>query len=97
MYKNNFRKIDLIKDLSKKKGLSNNLAKKIINDFILIIINNIKTGNLNLKNIGSFKIIKKNKRIGRNPKTKEEFIISSRKAIQFSASKKIKNIFEEIL
>ena len=97
MSKNNFRKIDLIKDLSKKKGLSNNLSKKVINDLILIIINNIKIGNLNLKNIGSFKIIKKNERIGRNPKTKEEFIISSRKVIQFSASKKILNIIEEIL
>ena len=30
---------------------------------------------LNLKNIGTFKIINKKERIGRNPKTKEEFYI----------------------
>ena len=39
----------------------------------------INKDKLNLKNFGSFKILKKKERLGRNPKTKEEFIISARK------------------
>ena len=42
-----------------------------------------------LKNVGTFKLIHKKKRIGRNPKTKEEFLISSRKSVSFTVSKKI--------
>ena len=33
----------------------------------------------------------KKERLGRNPKTREEFIISSRKSISFTISKKILN------
>ena len=90
MYKN-FNKQDIINHLSNKTGYSINLSKKLINDFIDIIIINIRDGNLNLKNIGSYKLIHKNERIGRNPKTKEEFIISSRKSIRFIPSKKLSN------
>ena len=91
MFKNNFTKENLIKDLSKKTGYSLSLSKKIINDLIKIILENTKSGNLNLKNLGSFKIIHKKKRVGRNPKTKEEFLISSRKSISFTPAKKISN------
>ena len=89
MFKKNYKKIDIVNNLSKKTGFSVNLSKKLIDDLIDILILNIKTGNFNLKNLGSFKIIKKRKRIGRNPKTKKEFIIDSRKTLSFKLSKKI--------
>ena len=44
---------------------------------------------LSINNIGSFKIKKKNERIGRNPKTKEKHIIKSRKVIGFKKSIKL--------
>ena len=86
---NNFNKNDFAKSLKIKTGLSSSLSMKIIVDFIQILVDNIKSGNCNLKNVGSFKIKKKNKRIGRNPKTKEEYIISSRNTIIFTPSKKL--------
>ena len=89
MYKTNLKKIDLAKQLKIKTGFSTNISKKLINDLIEILTEVIKTGYLNLKNIGSFKIINKKERMGRNPKTKEEFIISSRKSISFIPSKKL--------
>ena len=91
--KNNFTKIDIIKNLSNKTGFSINFSKKLVNEFINILIENIKKNELNLKNFGSFKLIKKKERVGRNPKTKEEFIISSRKSLIFTASKKILKFF----
>ena len=62
---------------------------KVINELIDAILQNIKNGHLNLKNIGSFKIISKKERIGRNPKTKKEYIISKRKSVSFKASKSL--------
>ena len=49
-------------------------------------------GQLNLKNLGSFELIHKEERIGRNPKTMKEFKVSSRKSIRFIPSKKITDI-----
>ena len=91
MYKKNLKKENLIKNLSSQTGFSHSLSKKLVNDFIEIIISNIKIDDLSLQNFGSFRLISKKKRFGRNPKTREEFIISSRKSISFTVSKKILN------
>ena len=95
MPNNNIKKIDIIKDLSDKVGYSANYSKKIVNDLIDIIIQNIKEGHLNLKNVGSFKIISKKARIGRNPKTKKEHIITQRKSISFIPSKSLLTIINK--
>ena len=87
----NFTKEDLSKSLSKKTGFSISLSKKLIKDLLNILILNIQNGGLSLKNIGTFNLIKKNKRLGRNPKTKEEFTINSRISLSFIASKKLLN------
>ena len=70
-------------------GVSVSLSKKLTEDLLEILSNKIKDNDLNLKNVGSFRIIYKKDRIGRNPKTKEEFIIRSRKSISFTASKNL--------
>tara|TARA_X000001036_G_scaffold215211_1_gene201521 strand:+ start:2138 stop:2431 length:294 start_codon:yes stop_codon:yes gene_type:complete len=93
--KDNLTKKNIVKNLSEKTGFSINYSKKIIDDFILIINEEIRNNSLNLKNIGSFKLIKKKERLGRNPKTNEKFIISSRKSISFTASKKILDILNK--
>ncbi len=93
MIRKTIKKIDIIKNLSFQTGFSQNFSKKIVNDLIEIIILNISLGNLILKNIGSFKLKRKKEREGRNPKTKEKFIISARKSIIFIPSKNIsKNV-----
>ena len=42
-----------------------------------------------IHNFGTFKLKRKNSRLGRNPKTKEEVIISERNVITFIPSKNI--------
>ena len=92
MYKKNLKKIDIVNNLSNSTGFSSNLSKKLIDDLIEIIIQSIKSGHLNLKNIGTFKVINKNQRIGRNPRTNEEFIITSRNSLSYIPSKNIKEL-----
>ena len=87
MFKDKIKKEDIIKELSARTGFSSNLSKRIINDLVEILVQELKTGHLNLKNLGSFKIIHKKERKGRNPKTKKEYLISSRKSISFTTSK----------
>ena len=92
---NNVTKKSLTASLSNKTGFSNQLSKKLINDFFDTLIELLKNNKLSLKNIGTFKLINKKERLGRNPKTKEKFIISSRKSLSFIASKKILNILNQ--
>tara|TARA_B100000941_G_C28313750_1_gene452904 strand:+ start:451 stop:738 length:288 start_codon:yes stop_codon:yes gene_type:complete len=89
MTRNNFKKKDFAKEINNRVGLSLNLSKKIIDDLIIIFSQNIKKNNLILKNIGSFKILNKSERIGRNPKTGEDFIIKKRKSVSFITSENL--------
>ena len=91
--KNNLTKNELIFKLSKKTGYPQILIKKFFSNFIKNTIYNIKYKKTYIKNFGTFKILFKKERIGRNPKTKKEYLISSRKSISFNASK---NLLKEI-
>ena len=91
MTKIKIKKEDIIKELSNQTGYSNNFSKKLINDLLEIIIQNIQISDVKIKNIGTFKKIYKKERIGRNPKTREEHIITARNSIIFIPSKRIIN------
>jgi len=45
---------------------------------------------LKIQYFGTFLVHKKNERLGRNPKTREEAIISKRKSVSFRASKSLR-------
>ena len=86
MSQNNLTKEDICIFLSKKKGYSVLYSKKIINNLIEILIDEIKENSFNLKNIGTFKILNKKERIGRNPRTKEIYKIKARKTLAYKPS-----------
>ena len=96
MINKNLTKIDISKNLSKKRGYSVNFSKKIVDDLITILITQLKEKNLIIKNLGTFKLISKNQRIGRNPKNKEKFIINKRKSISFIASKNLLKTLKDL-
>ena len=89
MDKTNIKKIDIIKNLSSKTGLSISLSKKLLDDLIESFYYVLKKENLIIKNIGVFKKKNKKERLGRNPKTKTEFVINKRISISFKTSKKL--------
>ena len=91
MTKETFKKIDISNIIKNNTGFSQPLSKKITEDLLDIIKENIKKGGLHFKNFGSFKILHKDKRVGRNPKTNEKYIITARKSIGFKPSKNIIN------
>ena len=96
MDKKNFNKKSLTNKIYKETGFSKNFLSNFIDNFFEnIILEIIKNKKLKISEFGTFKILNKKERIGRNPKTKEQAIISSRKVINFKASsifkKKINN------
>ena len=87
----NLTKKDLINSIYMQLGFSKQISESLIEDFLLTIVSNIKNeGKLKLSKFGTFTIRKKKSRIGRNPKTKETKIISSRDVVLFKPSKEFK-------
>ena len=90
-------KKEIIYSLKSSIGTSYTNIQKITDDIIDILTNIlIDQKKINIKNFGSFNIVHKNERIGRNPKTKEEFTITSRNAVKFKPSKEFKQIVNDI-
>ena len=79
----------IAKQISIEFGIAYSTAYKKIDKILEIWGNEMINSNLSINYIGSFNIKKKNERIGRNPKTKEEYLIKSRKVISFKKSNKL--------
>ena len=85
---NNFTREDIAESLHTDFGLTKKDCIIFVNDIIDIIIEGLKTnGYVKIHNFGSFKVIRKKSRIGRNPKTMEDVMISERNVIKFKPSK----------
>jgi len=87
MVKKNFTRKDLSNNIYKKLGFSKNFSSSIIDDFFEVMIQHlIKFNKVKISSFGTFEVLNKKERIGRNPKTKEEAKISSRKIVRFRPS-----------
>ena len=91
MLRKNIKRKDLIANVYLNIGFSKTISENIVYDIFNLFINNIISNNvLKISNFGNFIKKKKKQRIGRNPKTKEVKVISSRNIIIFKASNLLK-------
>ena len=88
MDKQNITRDEIAEAMKNEFGFNRKLCLDIVNDIVEIIINGLQSDKkVKIHNFGTFKLNKKNSRIGRNPKTKEQYNIASRNVITFKASK----------
>ena len=87
----NLTKKDLVNLVYMQLGFSKQISENLIEDFLATIVTNIKNEKkLKLSKFGTFSIRQKKSRIGRNPKTKETKVISSRDVVLFKPSKEFR-------
>ena len=92
----NLTKKDLVNLVYMQLGFSKQISENLIEDFLSTIVLNIKEEKkLKLSKFGTFSNRKKKQRIGRNPKTKETKMISSRDVVLFKPSKEFKNYINQ--
>ena len=92
MIKKNFTRKDLSNKIFKNIGFSKNLSAKIVDNFFEVLSSEIiKFNRVKISSFGTFSILHKKERIGRNPKTKVEAKISSRKVVKFKTSSLLKD------
>ena len=93
MIKKNFTRKDLSNEIYHNIGFSKNFSSGIIDNFFESLISELIISNkIKISSFGTFKVINKKERIGRNPKTKIEAKISSRKVVKFKPSSFVKKI-----
>jgi len=87
-----FGKKDIIVNISSKAQMSKDNSKNLLEVFLDIIKSQTKSKSIKISKFGSFIYRITPERIGRNPKSKEEFLISKRQKLVFKTSTKIKEL-----
>jgi len=76
----------LIAEVAKKAGLSKKDAANAVNATIETIKKNVKKG-VTLIGFGTFKVVRRKARIGRNPQTGEKIKIKAKNVVKFKPGK----------
>ena len=85
-----YTKSDIANNIANKTSLSNQKAKQLLDRFIQIVVSASKKQQVKISGFGTFIRKETPSRIGRNPKTGEEFKISKRTKLNLISSNKIK-------
>tara|TARA_B100001105_G_C22068541_1_gene305548 strand:- start:27 stop:320 length:294 start_codon:yes stop_codon:yes gene_type:complete len=87
---NNITRDDIAEFINKEFGLTKKDCNDLVNDIIEEIIEGLNEHKIvKIHNFGTFKLKRKNARLGRNPRTKEDVMIAPRNVISFLPSKHI--------
>ena len=90
MKNKNITRDDIAEAINTEFGLSKKDCIDIVNDIIDSIILGLEKYKIfKIHNFGTFKLRNKKERVGRNPKTKVEVMISERNVITFKPSKNV--------
>ena len=91
MVKKNFNRKNLSNKIYQNLGFSKNFSSTIVDNFFEIMATELVQSNkVKISSFGTFRVMSKKERIGRNPKTKIEAKITSRKVVKFKPSLIIK-------
>ena len=91
MIRQNLTKKEIINSIYMQLGFSKKLIENLLEDLFEALIESLKDKRkVKISNFGTFILRHKKSRIGRNPKTKKETVISERNVILFKPSKLLK-------
>ena len=92
----NLTKKEIVNSIYMQLGFSKKVSENLLEDFFSIIIEElIQNKKVKISNFGTFILRFKKSRLGRNPKTLKQSIISERNVILFKPSKEFKNFINE--
>ena len=89
----NLTKKEIINSIYMQVGFSKKISENLLDDFLYILLDELLINKkVKISKFGTFSIKEKKQRIGRNPKTKKEFLISARKVLIFKSSKELQKL-----
>ena len=88
----NVNKKNISKRISTKAAIADSDSLNILNLFLNIVVSKARNKQVKISSFGTFRFKKTPKRVGRNPNTRESYIISELNKLSFKPSNKIKGI-----
>ena len=84
-------KAELVNEIKEQVGCTKTVAEEMLKALTSTITKTLKTeGSLRLDGIGTFSVVERAARKGRNPRTGQEISIPAAKALKFAPAKSIK-------
>lgn len=89
-------KTELVAAIAEKTELSKKDAEKALKAFTDVVAEELAKGEkIQLVGFGTFEVVERPEREGRNPRTKETMTIAASKAPKFKAGKALKDLVNE--
>ena len=89
-------KTELIQALSDAATLEKKQAKAFLESLTALVEKNVKKGGeVPLKGLGKFRVVKRKARMGRNPATGEPIKIAAKTVVKFTVAKSLKDLIKK--
>ena len=89
-------KTELIQALSEAAGSDRKSAKMFLEGLTVVVEKTIKKGGeVPIKGLGKFKVVKRKARMGRNPATGEPIKIPAKTVVRFTVAKALKDLIKK--
>ncbi|MGC9001233.1 HU family DNA-binding protein [Caldisericum sp.] len=83
-------KEELVRAIAEKAGTTKTVAERCLNAFMETVEEVLKkNGEIRLVGFGTFKVVQRKERKGKNPKTKEDITIPAKKVVKFQPGKRL--------
>ena len=88
----NVHKRTLVQNVAVKTNNTSKDTSEIIETFLSEIVNELSKGNrLEFRGFGVFEVVNRSRKLARNPRTNEEVVVPSRKAVKFKMGKSMRD------
>lgn len=84
-------KKDIIKKVAENTGMTQKDVTVIVDTFVDAVMDSIKNGKVSISGFGTFEVVERAARMGRNPKTGMEIEIPASKSPKFKPAKAFKD------
>ncbi len=89
-------KTELIQALAETASLEKKQAKAFLEGLTALVEKNVKKGGeVPLKGLGKFRVVKRKARMGRNPATGEPIKIAAKTVVKFAVAKSLKDLIKK--
>ena len=88
-------KQEFIKEYARQTGETQVRAKELLEKIFTIVAENVEKSDVRMLPFGTFKLVTKKARTGRNPQTGKSIKIKAKKVVEFKISKAFKNQFNK--
>jgi len=89
-------KTELIQALAETATLEKKQAKAFLEGLTVLVEKTVrKSGEVPLKGLGKFRVVKRKARMGRNPATGEPIKIAAKTVVKFTVAKSLKDLIKK--